>query len=194
MSSIFLPSLILASQSPRRDQILRMLGFNFKVQSPNFEEIIPADMDPFLAPEYLAKGKALSLGSSAETLVLGADTLVFLDHRPLGKPDNAEHAFQMLSELNGKTHQVITGVALAKNGTILASGSVKTEVTFANVSEKVLRKYANSSEPLDKAGSYAIQGKGVRLVESVQGCFYNVMGLPIQLTLKLLDPFFSGEL
>ncbi len=176
-----------------------MLGFTFTVASPDFKEIIPEHLDPMQAPEYLAKGKVLSTLSPAgdsktEPLVLGADTLVFLNNRPLGKPDNADHAFQMLAKLNGQTHHVITGVALAKNGTLVASGSVKTEVTFAKVSLKVLRNFANSSEPLDKAGSYAIQGMGVRLVESVQGCFYNVMGLPIQLTLKLLEPYFSGEL
>ena len=106
---------------------------------------------------------------------------------------NAEQAYEMLTALNGRTHQVVTGVALAREGRVLASGSTLTEVTFANLPAAELRAYADSQEPLDKAGAYAIQGYGARLVESVRGCFYNVMGLPIQLTLRMLKPHLLGE-
>jgi septum formation protein len=186
--------LILASRSPRREQILRMLGIAFTIQVPDYEEIIPSGITAHSVPEYLAKGKAQALVKlGARTLILGSDTMVFLGERILGKPDNADHALSMLTALNGRTHIVITGVALAQEGRILDSGSSITEVTFAKSSPEVLRAYANSQEPLDKAGAYAIQGFGARLVESVRGCFYNVMGLPTQLTLKMIEPYLSGE-
>jgi septum formation protein len=181
--------LVLASQSPRREQILRMLGFDFVTRSPDFEEIVPDGMDPDRAPEFLARGKAASLPALGPgSLVLGSDTVVILDGRVMGKPDGPEGAFEMLSALNGQTHRVVTGVALAREGRILESGASITAVTFARTSEESLREYAFSGEPLDKAGAYAIQGRGAALVEKVEGCFYNVMGLPVQLTLRLLGP------
>ena len=186
--------LVLASRSPRREQILRMLGVEFTAKFPNFEEIIPIGADPKQVPEQLARGKAASISDlGAATLVLGSDTVVLLGDRILNKPDNAEQAYEMLMALNGRTHEVVTGVALAREGLVIDSGSVLTEVTFAQVPKSELRAYANSQEPLDKAGAYAIQGYGARLVESVRGCFYNVMGLPIQLTLRMLKPHLLGE-
>lgn len=184
------PSLVLASRSPRREQILRMLGLDFTIQVPDYEEINPPGMAPEKVPEHLARGKAAALtGTSPGTLVLGSDTIVILGDRILGKPDGATGALEMLSALNGRTHEVVTGVALARDGRILESGSSSTLVTFARLPESELRAYAASPEPLDKAGAYAIQGHGARLVEKVDGCFYNVMGLPVQLTLRLLAPY-----
>jgi septum formation protein len=184
------PDLILASRSPRREQILRMLGLEFQVRSPDYEEINPPGLDPALVPEHLARGKAASMGSlGPDTLVLGSDTVVLLGDRLMGKPDDADGALEMLTALNGRTHRVITGVALAREGRILESGAALTEVTFAKSPPEALREYALSREPLDKAGAYAIQGHGARLVEKVNGCFYNVMGLPIQLTLRMLGPY-----
>lgn len=180
------PSLVLASRSPRREQILRMLGFAFSVQVPEYEEINPPGMDPKQVPEHLARGKAAALSGLPGALVLGSDTVVLLGDRILGKPDGAEGALEMLTALNGRTHEVVTGVALARDGRILESGSSLTRVTFARLSIPELRAYAASAEPLDKAGAYAIQGHGARLVEKVDGCFYNVMGLPVQLTLRML--------
>ncbi len=187
--------LILASRSPRREQILTMLGFRFRAEAPDYEEIIPSGMESGKAPEYLARGKAVSLpGVGAETLVLSADTVVILGDTLLGKPDGTEQALEMLRALNGRTHQVVTGVALAKGGRIVDSGSVVTDVTFADSSLQALKAYAVSEEPKDKAGAYAIQGHGARLVDHVRGCFYNVMGLPIQLTLRMLAPYLElGE-
>lgn len=181
--------LILASRSPRREQILKMLGFDFSIEVPDYEEIIPPELKPNSAPEYLARGKVLALAhSNSDFLILGSDTVVILGNKILGKPENSEHALEMLMELNGNKHQVVTGVALAQGGQIINSGSTTTEVTFAQVDEKKLHAYAKSQEPMDKAGSYAIQGQGAFLIESVHGCFYNVMGLPIQLTLTMLSP------
>ena len=184
------PRLVLASRSPRREQILRMLGLDFTVQVPDYEEINPPGMDPQRVPEHLARGKASALADvPAGTLVLGSDTVVLLGERILGKPDGAAGALEMLTALNGRTHQVVTGVALARDGEVVASGSVLTQVTFARLPDADIRAYAASQEPLDKAGAYAIQGHGARLVEKVDGCFYNVMGLPIQLTLRMLAPY-----
>lgn len=186
--------LILASRSPRREQILKMLGFDFKVEIPDYEEIIPGDLAPETVPEFLARGKVLALkNKNPNALILGSDTIVLLENKILGKPENSEHALEMLLELNGKTHQVVTGVALAKNGRILNSGSAITEVTFTTVSAEKLKAYAQSIEPMDKAGAYAIQGYGAFLVERVEGCFYNVMGLPIQLTLRMLSSEINEE-
>ncbi len=172
-----------------------MLGVEFIAKFPDYEEIIPVGADPKQLPEHLARGKAASISDlGAATLVLGSDTVVLLGDRILNKPDHAEQAYEMLMALNGRTHQVVTGVALAREGRVIDSGSELTEVTFAQVPEAESRAYANSQEPLDKAGAYAIQGYGARLVESVRGCFYNVMGLPIQLTLRMLKTHLLGEI
>ena len=189
------PKLVLASRSPRRHQILKMLGLDFAVQDPDFEEVIPPGMAPEKAPEHLARGKAASLPALGEdVLVLGSDTVVILGDRVMEKPDGPEGALEMLTALNGRTHRVVTGVALARAGRILEAGASMTEVTFAKCRPEALRAYARSGEPLDKAGAYAIQGRGAFLVEKVSGCFYNVMGLPVQLTLRLLDPHFKASM
>lgn len=193
MTSAANPSLVLASRSPRREQILRMLGFSFDSMAPDFEEVIPEGIENERAPEYLARGKAVSVPKAGpESLILASDTVVLLDGRIMNKPEGPESALEMLSALNGKTHRVVTGVALARNGRILESGAATTAVTFAKSRPEVLRAYAYSEEPLDKAGSYAIQGRGAALVDRVEGCFYNVMGLPVQLTLRMLDPYFTA--
>ncbi len=183
-------SLILASISPRREFILRMLGFDFSLINPDFEENFDSDLPFKEVPEFLAKGKALSIQAKAsEDIVLSADTLVFLEGKILSKPKDHDEALHMLQSLNGQTHSVITGVAIAQAGKIMASGHTETLVSFVQSSALDLQTYARSSEPMDKAGSYAIQGRGACLVKKIEGCFYNVMGLPVQLTLDLLKPF-----
>lgn len=184
------PKLVLASRSPRREQILSMLGFSFAIRIPDYEEINPPGLDPKRVPEFLARGKAEAVKDLAPgTLVLAADTVVLLGDRILGKPRDAADALEMLKALNGRTHEVVTGVAVARDGRVAASGSELTRVTFAQSPDEVLRAYAASQEPHDKAGAYAIQGHGARLVAKVDGCFYNVMGLPIQLSLRMLGPY-----
>ncbi len=190
----FVSSLVLASRSPRREHILQMLGVTFTTKHPDYAEILPEGLPHDQVPEYFARGKAACIANlGPTTLVLGSDTVVLLDDKLLGKPENAEHAFEMLSALNGRTHRVITGVALARQGVVLNSGSALTEVTFAKHPSAILRSYADSIEPLDKAGAYAIQGYGARLVDNVRGCFYNVMGLPIQLTMGMLESQYLGD-
>jgi septum formation protein len=185
--------LILASQSPRREQILRMLGFEFSIVPPGIDETLPPDVSPEQAPVLLARAKALHVSAEhPDALVLGSDTLVVIDGRILGKPSGTEEAVDMLRLLNGRTHRVYTGVALALAGNITGSGVECSEVTFARRTEAELEEYVRSGEPLDKAGAYAIQGRGAFLVEGIRGCFFNVMGLPVQRTLRLLEPYHAG--
>ena len=185
--------LLLASQSPRRRQILGMLGFEFTVQPANTDETPPDGVEAERIPELLAQQKALEVSRQhPEALVLGSDTLVELDGAVLGKPADAEEAVAMLWKLNGRTHRVFTGVALARGGVLLGSSTGCSEVSFARWSGPELEAYVRTGEPMDKAGAYAIQGRGAFLVEKIDGCFYNVMGLPVQKTLRLLAPFRRG--
>ena len=182
--------LVLASQSPRREQILRMLGFEFSIVPSHVDETVPPGMAPEKVAEELAVAKAVHISrTQGADLVLGADTLVLLDGRILGKPSGPEEALEMLRFLRGRTHQVLTGVALAQSGLKLESGVERSEVTFATWSDADLEDYVRGGEPMDKAGAYAIQGRGAFLVEGIKGCFFNVMGLPVQATLRLLKPY-----
>jgi len=181
--------LILASQSPRREQILRMLGFDFEIVPPHVDETPPPGLEASAIPEALARVKAAEIsGRRPEALVLGSDTLVEIDGRVLGKPADFAEAVSMLSSLNGRTHRVYTGVAVALGGSVAASGTACTEVTFALHALADLEAYVRGGEPMDKAGAYAIQGRGAFLVEKIDGCFFNVMGLPVRKTLSLLSP------
>lgn len=185
--------LILASRSPRRAQILTMLGFDFAVVPSDREEIAPAGLPAAEIPLALARLKALDVGAGrGDDLVLGADTLVEIDGDVLGKPADFAEAVSMLRRLNGKVHRVYTGVALAQNGRLLGSATECSEVAFARREDRDLEAYARGGEPMDKAGAYAIQGRGALLVEGIRGCFYNVMGLPVQKTLSLLAPSRRG--
>lgn len=182
--------LVLASQSPRRRQILEMLGFTFTVQAGDVDETPPPGVLAPEIPQRLAERKALALGAAhPEALVLASDTLVEIDDEVLGKPADPAEALQMLLRLNGRPHRVYTGVALTRGGVLVGAATGCTEVVFAQWPEADLAAYAHSGEPLDKAGSYAIQGRGAFLVKKLNGCFYNVMGLPVQETLTLLKPF-----
>jgi septum formation protein len=181
--------LLLASQSPRREQILRMLGFDFEILPAHVDETPPPGLEAADIPEALARAKALEVSRQRpETLVLGSDTLVEIDGRILGKPADAAEAVSMLQWLNGRAHRVYTGVALARAGVVLESATERTEVTFALRPMAEIEAYVRGGEPMDKAGSYAIQGRGAFLVEKIDGCFFNVMGLPVQKTLRLLAP------
>ena len=185
--------LILASQSPRRAEILRMLGLEFTVRPSGCDETAPGGLEPAAVPEALARMKAATVSRAApEPLVLGADTVVVLGNRILNKPADPEEALAMLRDLRGRAHTVFTGVALARAGTLLAAGTEKTEVEFAACEDADLLRYSRCGEPLDKAGAYAIQGRGAFLVKGIRGCFFNVMGLPVRRTLDLLRPHRAG--
>ncbi len=177
---------VLASGSPRRSEILKLIGVDFRVVVSNEDENPKSD-NPMDFPRENASVKALAVSrKEADSIVLGFDTLVFLDGRPLGKPKDENDALKMLESLNNRGHQVITGVAIARNGELLAASEEKTEVVFRNNSDQELQEYVNSKDPLDKAGAYGIQTAGARLIKSINGCYYNVVGLPVARTLQLL--------
>ena len=178
--------IVLASGSPRRREILTQIGVDFRVVVSNEEEK-PTSSNPLDFPRENAAAKALSVSKKEPgQYVLGFDTLVFLDGRPLGKPKSPENALEMLQELNGKSHKVITGVALAKDAQVVDTQHEETEVVFRNCSLQELKDYVNSKDPMDKAGAYGIQTRGARLIRSISGCYYNVVGLPVALTLEML--------
>lgn len=179
------PVLILASGSPRRRELIRFLGLPHEVIPSAYEEIVPeTHPEPAALAMELATAKALDVahtlnGAHPETLVLGADTLVALAERIYGKPTGPEDAARMLGELSGKTHQVITGVALVRGGEVVHRFAARTEVVFRRLYEAEITAYVATGESLDKAGSYGGQGYGALLIEEIRGDYQNVIGLPV---------------
>lgn len=183
--------LILASESPRRAALLRQIALDFEIAPSHVEELVLQGASPRETAEGLAMEKAQSVASQwGDGLVIGADTVVVLDGRILGKPDDAESARQMLRCLSGRQHQVITGIAVVDASTGLNRlDSVTTAVGFARLEEPLISRYVATGEPLDKAGGYAIQGFGALLVEGITGCYYNVVGLPLRRLAEMLGEF-----
>jgi septum formation protein len=185
--------LLLASASPRRRELLRNAGIEFEVLSvPVDETPLPGERAEALA-RRLAQAKARAAHKAAQNdprfvsqklLVLGADTVVTVDGHVLGKPADDEDAARMLRLLSGKTHQVITGIALeGARGPLV--DSVTTEVTFSPITEAEVRAYIATGEPMDKAGAYAIQGIASRWAVEINGCYFNVVGLPVSIVWRL---------
>ena len=178
---VFSVSLILASGSPRRRLLLVSLGLKFKVIPPLNEEKMGSWEDPLRLAESLAQQKAREVKTRVDTsIILAADTIVVKDAEIMGKPRDREDAIEMLQRLSGGSHQVITGVCLidmAGNRELLDTET--TTVNFRQLSELEITRYVDSGEPFDKAGGYGIQGMGALLVSSIEGCFYNVVGLPL---------------
>lgn len=176
-----LPPVILASKSPRRAELLRQLSVEFQIISDGPKEIFDEQLSPYELCQLNAHRKARSIAKKhADALVIGADTLVFLERKVFGKPKNLEDARQMLSQLQGKTHQVVTGVSLihqrAHREKVFA---VSTDVRFHPLDEKQIRNYLKKINPLDKAGAYAIQEHGTLIVSEISGSYSNVVGLPL---------------
>ena len=178
------PILILASASPRRAAILTALGLPFRVVVPSVDESLLPGEGGAPAAERLARAKAESVAGAAELPVLAADTLVLCDEQVLGKPASAEEAARMLRTLSGRSHEVVTGVCVARAGR-LWSGVETTVVTFAPMAEAEIAWYVGTGEPLDKAGAYHVDGRGALFVSSVSGSPSNVAGLPVPLLLRL---------
>ncbi len=188
--------IILASGSPRRREILENLGVKFQVmlpaaeaepvfgEHPNFDSILSKTAAS-------AQAKAMSVIKSADIgcLVIGADTVVVMGERVLEKPSSAVEAAAMLSELSGQTHKVVTGICVAESSGRSMTACEVTNVTFRTLSGDEIEKYVATGDPLDKAGAYGIQTKGGLLVEKVDGCYFNVVGLPITSLYKLLQNF-----
>lgn len=174
--------MILASQSPRRIELMREAGLAFRIEPADIDEGALEGEGPFELVERLARAKAASVaGRCAEPgeIVVAADTIVALDGELLGKPADADDARRMLHALSGRTHQVATGACIARDGRAESFVEV-TDVVFYKLADSEIDAYVQSGEPMDKAGAYGIQGIGGRmLVKKIDGDFYNVMGLPI---------------
>ena len=179
--------LVLASASPRRLDLLRLAGLEPLVRPADVDET-PWPGEP--AADYvrrLAAEKAQAVaGESGQTVVIGADTAVVLDDDLLGKPDDADHAVSMLRRLAGRTHQVSTSVAVVGIDMALRQTTVTTAVTMTPLDDETIRAYVATGEPLDKAGGYGIQGRAAAFVETIDGSYTNVVGLPLAQTLALL--------
>jgi septum formation protein len=176
-------TLTLASSSPRRRQLLEMLGMTVRVVPPNVPEVRRPVETPVDYVERLAREKALAVSGR---LVLAADTTVVVRDEVLEKPVDTSDALRMLRKLQGRTHQVVTSVALVADEAIHQATDV-TNVVFRRMEESFLEAYVATGEPMDKAGAYGIQGYGAALVERIDGDFFSVMGLPIRLVLDLLE-------
>lgn len=172
--------IVLASQSPRRRQLLGQMGLEFTTQSPEIDEHAFHGRDARDLVETLSREKARWVARQADpaALVIGADTVVVLDGAILGKPRNGAEAQAMLASLAGREHQVFTGVTLCQGDRILTQAE-ETLVTFRPLTGQEIRQYVSTGEPMDKAGSYGIQGYGCLLVEGIRGDYFNVVGLPV---------------
>ena len=175
------PGLILASQSPRRRYLLQQAGIEFSVVPSSFDENSVKPSSPDVYVRQLAESKAREISEQyADSWVIGADTIVFIDGNILGKPDSRGEARSMLERLSGKTHHVLTGYCICCHRIgRLFSDVVKTEVRFKKLTAREIDWYINSGEPFDKAGAYGIQGIGTFLVRRINGSYTNVVGLPV---------------
>lgn len=192
------PSIILASQSPRRKTLLEWAEVSFEVIVKETAESFPDDLPIPEVPEHIALNKALAVqqyvqtafhGVYKQSIILAADTVVVLDNRIIGKPADRAEAIQTLKALSGKTHQVITGVVLLKEDTRVSFADM-TEVCFHEISNEDIEFYVDKYQPYDKAGAYAIQEWiGVAGIQKIHGDFYNVMGLPVSRVLQELKRF-----
>ena len=177
--------LILASQSPRRRELLATAGFRFTVRSRPVEEIRAPGESPAEYVKRLARAKVEAAWENEEEVVLGADTVVVLDGRVLEKPADASEARSMLRSLSGREHTVVTGICLRHAGRAVVD-SESTRVRFVTLDEEEIADYVSSGEPMDKAGAYAIQGLASKFVERIEGCYFNVIGLPLALVYRHL--------
>lgn len=181
--------LILASGSPRRREILEMLGYRFAVCPADADETVPPGMPPHEAVQLLAQRKAEAVAQThPNDVVLGSDTLVYCNGQLLGKPTDTADAERMLRLLSGRTHRVYTGVAVLSGGKERV-WCVESEVRFLPLSETDIAAYIATGEPVDKAGAYAIQGRGSALVDSISGDFFAIMGLPCSSVVQALRAF-----
>jgi septum formation protein len=182
-------AIVLASTSPRRKQLLEMLRIPFRAIAPDVDERVQPGETPDAYVTRLSREKALAVVPRAPgAVILAADTTVVLDGHIFEKPVDAGDAVAMLTRLQGRTHEVMTAVAVARDGDVAQALDVS-RVTFRPADRATLAAYVATGEPMDKAGAYAIQGLGAPLIERVEGDFFGVMGLPLRLALDLLARF-----
>lgn len=173
--------LVLASSSPRRAELLKQIGLDFEIVVRSVDEAPLPGLSPPELVEYLAEIKAAAVARElSDGIVIGADTIVVHQGQVLGKPLDGEEAFSMLSRLRDGAHEVFTGVALidARDGEVLVEHE-KTRVFFRDMEEEEIRRYIASGEPLDKAGAYGVQGLAAIFIKRLEGCYTNVVGLPL---------------
>lgn len=180
--------IILASASPRRQQLMSLICDSFTVEPADIDETVETGIESEKIPEYLAEKKAEHIFNNGhyDDIVIGCDTGVFINGQMLGKPRSEEEAFKMLSALSGKKHKVITGCAVfCRDKRITFSQT--TEVEFYELTQEEITDYVKTGEPMDKAGAYGIQGMGAKLVRGINGDFFNVVGLPVALLSRKLN-------
>lgn len=178
--------IILASASPRRQELLANLGLEFEVKVSDVDEHIEENIPPAQLVENLAERKASAIAAeSISGLVIGADTIVVLGEKPLGKPADRDAAVEMLQNLQGRSHEVYTGLAVidVSTGQSVVTHQA-TAVRFKPMTSEQIERYVDTGEPMDKAGAYAVQGKASIFIDSIRGCYFNVVGLPVS---KLAD-------
>lgn len=188
--------IILASQSPRRRELLKEVCLDFDSLCPDYDEKIDTDLFSEEIIENIALNKALSLEKAvpANSLILSADTVVVSDGKILGKPKDKEDAFKMLKELSGKTHKVVTSVSIFDVETKThTTRSTTSYVTFNNLTDEKISNYIEAKNPLDKAGSYGIQELDESFIVNVEGSFSNIVGLPLETVSQMLKPFLTAE-
>lgn len=180
--------LVLASASPRRADLLREAGIPFEILPTDVEEAHDASLTPEQLTVENARRKALAASTLRPShLMLGADTLVYVDGEPLAKPADLEEALQMVRRLSGRSHEVCTGVVLARDGRVVRDFHVITHVTFKPLTDAIIRDYHSKVNPLDKAGAYGIQAHTEMLLERMDGSFTNVVGLPVERLREVLE-------
>jgi len=171
--------IILASQSPRRKELLSLLGLNYEAIPADIDEQIDLNNDLIKEIEKLSYQKANHVFKNhSDALIIGSDTIVKIGNDVLGKPSSYEQAKKMLEELSNKTHEVVTGVSIIVGESVETFSSIA-KVTFYELSEKEIDEYIKTNEPMDKAGAYAIQGIGAKFIKSIEGDYHTIMGLPI---------------
>lgn len=179
----------LASKSPRRQELLTLMGFIYELLLKDVDESYPNDLLLEDVAVYISKKKANAFDVPKDGILITSDTVVILNNELLGKPDDAQHAFEMLSKLNGNTHKVVTGVTLISETKSISFSEI-TEVTFSQLSDEQLWFYINNHQPFDKAGAYGIQDWiGMIGVKEINGSYTNVMGLPTERLFKELAQF-----
>ena len=186
--------IILASASPRRKEILSLLEIPFKIMVSDADETVEATLPPYFIAESLSLKKAAAVAKnvSSHALVIGADTIVVLGNKILGKPKDHCDAANMLKSLSGKWHSVISGVTVLDNKYAKSeSFYVETKVKFSEMSDEEIDDYIKTNEPMDKAGAYGIQGIGSKFVEEIEGDYFNVVGLPLQKLYTVLKKEFD---
>lgn len=176
--------IVLASQSPRRSELLKQLGLSFVIKTSNIDESNSMGLTASELVQHLAFEKARIIAEDPsldkESVVIGADTVVVKDGAILGKPQDRDDAFNMLSSLQGCWHEVMTGIAVIDGNSFRYDKSVEiTRVKMKELKEDTILSYIDSGEPFDKAGAYGIQGLGAVLIDRIEGCYFNVVGLPI---------------